>query len=277
MGRFAKFTVQDLYAGVFLDYAETGPKTLVLVCSHGNEICGLKAVMALQDSGELDSVLEQGSLQIILGNPLAYEAGQRALNYDLNRSIGKKDLEFSYERKRAKLIEEAIESSDLTLDLHSTSMPSASHALPCETPQAENLASSFPVKYLVTKMAHLTVEGGTSLDWAKKKSRAAIAIECGQHSEESAVQTAMNCIRHLTHLSHPSTQEPTKLECTQAIEVCSNFQFTRKVSGFDFFEYRAQVGKDDSGLITCPYKDGAYLIMPNSDPKPGEEAFYWAT
>ena len=273
---FTKFTIEDLYQGVTLTFSEEGPSYSILVCVHGNETCGLKAIMSLQESGDLYFFLKKGSLSILLANKEAYQKNQRIIHCDLNRSIGKENLSYPYERKRAILVENLIRNSDYTLDLHSTSSPSPSHAIPCDKICSEEISKSLPVDYVVKRVAHLTVEGGTTLDFARDNDRCAITVECGQHEDPQSVETAQRCIQQFLLCQSNCNPDIIVLECDASVEVKEGFSFSREFSGFDFVDYQVEVATDENGSILTDYPNGAYIVMPNSNPKIGEEAFYWA-
>lgn len=269
-----KIVVEDLFDGHTISTGRCGPKYLILVCIHGNETCGLEAILSLSESGELGELLTSGELTVLLGNKEAYLRNQRIINRDLNRSIGRVDLNNDYERDRAVLVETFIKSADFVLDIHSTSSPSPSHAIPCENKDSEHLAQKLCTNYMVTKIAHLTVEGGTTMDFAKTQNTCAVTVECGQHDEVSAVDTAINCIRKF--LQGCEEQCKDQLECKGSIEVKEGFSFNKPYSGFDFIKYNEKVAQDSSGDIVCPFPQGAFIVMPNRNPVVGEEAFYWA-
>ncbi|MCO4780973.1 MAG: succinylglutamate desuccinylase/aspartoacylase family protein [Candidatus Cloacimonetes bacterium] len=271
----ATFAVEDLFDGYEISSDKAGPKYLILVCIHGNETCGVEAILALRDSGELFNLVQKGALTILLANKQAYLSKTRIVNRDLNRSIGKLDLSHSYEKERARLVASLIEKADYILDIHSTSLPSPSHAIPCHNNTSELLASSLCIQYMVTKLAHLTVEGGTTMDYAKSVNTCAVTVECGQHDDKSAIETAKNCIRNFLQ-DQQLIQCKLQLECKGSIEVKEGFQFIQKFKGFDFIKYKQQVAHDSMGQILCPFKQGAYIVMPNLNPQIGEEAFFWA-
>ncbi|PCJ19601.1 MAG: hypothetical protein COB02_07595 [Candidatus Cloacimonadota bacterium] len=270
------FNIEDLYDGITISSGNDGNNYLILICIHGNETCGLEAILSLQKSGELKSLLKSGTLSILLANPKAYEQKRRYINCDLNRSIAKNDLKFDYEIQRSKIVEKYIENADFVLDIHSTSGPSVSHALPCDLSCSENFAKTLPVNYLITKLAHLTVEGGTTLDFAKKQNSCAVTIECGQHEDKKSIEVAISCIKQLFNLKALINPSLIMLECLKSFEVKKGFLFKQNFSCFDFVKYGQEIASDDLGTITCTNLDGGYIIMPNSSPKIGEEAFFWA-
>lgn len=268
------FTVEDLFDGYVISSEQAGPNYLILVCVHGNETCGLDAILSLRDSGELFELVNQGSLTILLANKEAYLLNERIINRDLNRSIGMSNISYPYEKERANLVASCIANADFVLDIHSTSSPSPSHTIPCENIASERLAQSLCTSYMVSKLVHLTIEGGTTMDFAKAEGCCAVTVECGQHQDESTVLTAKSCIRKF--LQGHADQCKIQLECKGSIEVKEGFKFERKFSGFDFVEYNQKVAQDNTGSIVCPFLEGAYIVMPNLNPELGEEAFYWA-
>jgi hypothetical protein len=57
-----------------------------------------------------------------------------------------------------------------------------SFALPSSMDLSEEMAECLPVKYVVESLAHMTLDGGTTLDCALLHGVPGICVECGQHS-----------------------------------------------------------------------------------------------
>lgn len=185
----------------------------MLVGIHGNEHCGVEAVKIMLQrkalfSGDadvkaqdldvndnwkqpLDELFDRMTVEILLGNPQAVEMNTRFVKKNLNRlfdihmlcnDASAEEEGYMYELQRAKLIAESIRCADIVLDIHSTSADVGSFALPSSMALSEQLAECLPVKYVVESLAHMTLDGGTTLDCALLHDVPGICVECGQHS-----------------------------------------------------------------------------------------------
>lgn len=87
-------------------------KILLIIATHGNEKIGLKVVREMEK-------LHIDNLAVQIGNEEALKLNKRYIDQDLNRSfLGKKNG--NYEERRAFKLTPAIKSSDLVIDVHST-------------------------------------------------------------------------------------------------------------------------------------------------------------
>ncbi len=94
--------------------------------THGNEYTGVYLIRKLRIN-QFQEKWNGLNIDLLIGNPKAYEKCVRFIDHDLNRSFGKKDLtDFElpgYEANRAKVISQKIDSpkTDFIIDLHTTS------------------------------------------------------------------------------------------------------------------------------------------------------------
>jgi succinylglutamate desuccinylase len=134
-----------------------GLHIVVLGGVHGDEKTGIEVVKNLQSlfaSGE-DKVV-QGTLTLILGNEEAIRMNQRATTpeHNLNRMFTWKHLDGPvlgfYESRRAKELALFLNSADISIDIHSTSVPSRPF-LPCAfTPRHERVYRWFDADLVLT-------------------------------------------------------------------------------------------------------------------------------
>jgi len=264
-------------------------KKLILVCVHGNEICGMNAVNSLllqnwfkEISNELKA--KKHRVKIILANPQAVKESRRFVDINLNRIFKESFVALNpnkfydifpkdqNELNRLHFITKAIEWADFVLDIHSTSANTPSFVLCPSDPDSEKYAASFPVEYVIKDLSNLVY--GTTIEWAKTKLKTGICVECGQHTSPHSVDVAMNCIkRFLTDRIH----NPAKniISCHKKQMIKKGFHFLKKVCAFQKVHYKEVLGEDDCGPICCPFPNGAIVIMPNIHPIFGEEAWFW--
>jgi succinylglutamate desuccinylase len=120
-----------------------GVHVVVLGGVHGDEKTGIEVVKHLQDMFSDDGMnaeerkkVEKGKLTLILGNVEAIKIGKRGTTseHNLNRMFSDKHLagpvlDF-YESRRAHELAPILKSADISLDIHSTSVPTPPF-LPC--------------------------------------------------------------------------------------------------------------------------------------------------
>ena len=110
--------LRQLASGVHYTATSPGPYRLLFIAIHGNESCGVEAYLKI--SSKIPNLLQDGSLEVRLGNPVAFLLNQRSFNKDLNRCFTVSDIP-QYETKRCKTLINSLQKSDLFLDIHSTS------------------------------------------------------------------------------------------------------------------------------------------------------------
>jgi len=257
-------------------------RLLVTVCIHGNEICGLLAVNELLREGFFKKGFENMRVTILIGNPRAVMENKRYIDVNLNRmfvpeyydtTLGTPNTVDPYERSRLEEIISEMDNCDAYLDLHSTSSPSGPFAIVPPGEKSETLAKSFPVEFVL----HNVIQAirGTSVDYLKHLNKPAVCVECGQHRSEAAIRVAKESIcTFITGV--PTNHVPKKvLYVSRSVILKEGFQFKKPATAFDYVNANELVASDNEGEIRCPYKQGAFLIMPVSNPILGEEAWLW--
>jgi succinylglutamate desuccinylase len=134
-----------------------GPHVIVLGGVHGDEKTGIELVKSLHTLFERGDIkLVRGKLTLALGNEEAIRLNRRATTPDrnLNRMFTRVHLEGPvldfYESKRAKELAPILQSADISLDIHSTSVPSRPF-LPCAfTPRHEKVYRWFDADLVLT-------------------------------------------------------------------------------------------------------------------------------
>jgi len=263
--------------------AENAPKKLlVTVCIHGNEICGLVATNELLQEGFFKQIPKDVRVTIMLGNPRAVMEDKRFIDMNLNRMFdpkwyddehGAPHVDDPYERSLLSGIISEMHKCDAYLDIHSTSAPTLPFAILSPGSKSEALSRNFPVKFHLRNVGK--VISGTSLDYVKGINKPGVCVECGQHRSEDAVKVAKDTIRaFITNI--PADNYPKKLLfINKSVVLKEGFQFEKPAHAFDFVNCNELVASDNYGEIRCPYKQGAFLIMPVAYPCLGEEAWLW--
>ena len=114
-----------------MDGEKKGPHIVVIGGTHGDERTGIEVVKILKPQFENgEKTLEKGKLTLILGNEEAIRLVKRAtaVEHNLNRLFSEEllagpVLDF-YESGRAHELAKILATADISIDIHSTAMPS---------------------------------------------------------------------------------------------------------------------------------------------------------
>ena len=136
--------------------AHSGPYVVILGSVHGNERVGAMVVDALSEILKSEQSVKKmhGMLDLIVGNPRAYAANTRFIDYDLNRLFIEDRVDdaptSSYEVQRAEELKPYLRKADYLLDIHSTIKPSVPFVYTEDTPRHMELAKLFCTQYIVS-------------------------------------------------------------------------------------------------------------------------------
>ena len=191
----------------------------------------------------------------------------------------------SIELTRAREMRPLIDTVDLLLDLHSTSLPNAPMLLCGATSQGLELARAiaYPAQVVIDS-GHAS--GRRMRDYGPfgdpRSPKSSLLVECGQHFETSAaavaIETALRFLRHadiagpsirdLVPDDHPPKQTVTRI--TEAITIASeDFAFEREFEGFEIIpDAGALIARDGDTEYRTPYDD-CVMVMPARDILPG--------
>ena len=178
-----------------------------------------------------------------------------------------------------------IDTVDLLLDLHSTSLPNAPMLLAGTTSQGLELARAigYPAQ-VVIDAGHAS--GTRMRDYERfgdpHSPQASLLVECGQHFEKSAaavaIETALRFLDHcdiagpsiegLVPAVSPAQQIVTRI--TEAITIDSeDFAFERDLDGFEMIAQSGSLYARDGDIeYRTPYDD-CVMVMPAHDILPG--------
>lgn len=256
--------------------------------THGNEVCGAIAVQGLLDHGVRP---RRGQLTLSFANVAAYETFDRTqpdrsrfVDRDFNRLWTAATLDDSTqdcsEWRRARALRPIVDQVDLLLDLHSMHERSAPLGLAGPLDKGVVLARSVGVPATIVRDAG-HAEGRRLRDYAgfgdAGSSRNAVLVECGQHWEPAAVDTAKDCTARFLSATgavdvadlptgwrstDPSPQQV--IEVTDAVVAESqDFRFAGPYTGLETFpDAGTLVGWNSGRPVKTPYRD-CVLIMPS--------------
>ena len=274
------------------DSGNPGPHVMINALTHGNEVCGAHALCFLFENN-IRPV--RGKLTLSFANVAAYHRfdpeapfESRFVDEDFNRLWERAVLDGSansVELARARELRPLVDTVDLLLDLHSTSLPNAPMLLAGTTRQGLDLARAvaYPTQ-VVIDAGHSS--GRRMRDYGPfgdpGSPKASLLVECGQHFESNAAAVAIEtALRFLNHCNIagasiedlvPSASPPKQIvtEITEAITIASeNFAFERELEGFEVIAHAgALIARDGDIEYRTPYDD-CVMVMPAHDILPG--------
>lgn len=269
---------------------EPGPHLVVLGAVHGDEVCGpqaIRRVMAALREGRL--VLQRGQVTFVpVANPVAYAAGVRFVEKNLNRIFARHETPSCAEERIATVLCDIVDACDVLLDVHSFHTPGVPFVFrdyndPATVALAEALGfpvvlSGWPELYGSAAASGLNM--GDTVQYAHSQGKTAVLVECGQHTDPAAVALAevcvVNALRHMELVAGaPQRQATRDVRFTQVWVMPE--QGGRLVRDWQNLDAVAQgeilAELADGSVIVAP-AEGA-VIMPKHDAKAGEEWFYF--
>ncbi len=264
---------------------QPGPHLGITALVHGNEICGLHALIRFVN---LNPQLLCGRLSLILGNLDAYHrydpinpAAARSADEDLNRvwdAPMATQGPLSLERRRAAALMPLIDSLDHLLDLHSMTLDAPPILLAGPRMKNRAFATALGLGHAVlmdnghAAGRRLRDYGPFDRDDCPNQS---VLVECGQHEDIQSAQIAFEAIiRFLNHFGvlPPDFAEDLNFQLRPAGPVIAithtitvsdqSFVWLRANNGLELIKKMGtQLARERSKLILTPY-DNCFLVMP---------------
>jgi succinylglutamate desuccinylase len=178
------------------DSGNLGPHIVIFGATHGNEKVGVKASIDYIKHLEKNHIkLKKGKISWIIGNPKAFETGDRFVDFNMNRAYNL-ELGNSYEEDRVKEIRKYFENSsksgqiDVVLDLHSVSVGDFKIAICLEyNGNYDKLCTLTTLESRFTCHDHELP--GTLMEEAERFGAYGYAVECGNHNDPESDHIAL--------------------------------------------------------------------------------------
>ena len=253
------------------------PHIGIIAALHGDEVCGLavhERILEQADDGSLP--FGEGTLVLIHGNVQAWSEGQRytETGYDLNRICNLKFREklpeekWGYEHHRALELVPLLQDLDGAVDLHSASSPTEPFAV--ALPGAIELARKLGVRWVTTNWEEASdIADGVALARVAERGVPVAAVECGQHSDETAPDVGWSVVaRYLGAIGlwneelEPIDEQPRVLRIFVALpKKTEDFSFVKPLRGFERITEGQLIGRD--GTIEMRSPADAFAVLPN--------------
>lgn len=293
-----------------------GPRLVVTAGVHGNETCGIQAVrrfiQALQD-GRVR--VTRGTLTLVpTANPVAFAAGRREGDRNLNRDFRPYPSPLAAEDFIASALAPVLAAHDVLLDLHSFSAPGRAFVFlgpPDNEGTLEPFArareeSAFALAMPAGRIVHgwlTTYASGAvqrpgghvaygigTTEYLRSVGGYGITVECGQHLDPEAPTVALQCIEAALHhfrMIDPGTPSLAPKPAVPATEPREWIRldkvfdrhhegdaFVRPWTSFDRIAQGEPVARRHDGEVIKADADG-YIVFPNPGAPIDREWFYF--
>ena len=267
------------------DSGRAGPHVMINALTHGNEVCGAYAVDRLF---RWEARPALGKLTLSFANVDAFSrfsverpADTRWVDEDFNRVWTDDRLDgprSSAELVRARALRPFVAAADLLFDLHSMHLPAPAVTIAGPHAKGRELARRLGLPaFVISDSGHAS--GARMRDYGgfgdPASAKNALLVECGQHGEASAAQTAIDASLAFLRESgimadtffeaHPAPAPAPQrfVQVTQAVTIrTGRFEFAQRYTGMETIERAGTVIAHDGGEpVTTPYDD-CILVMP---------------
>jgi predicted deacylase len=271
------------------DAPKKGTNLLILGAVHGNEPCGAMASRQIMEQIENSKIrLVCGSVTFIpVCNPKAFEQNVRQIDENLNRIIRPYPHPTTYEQHLADELERHIAGADVIIDLHSTFSPLGKPFIFSDypDPKADFLAHGLDVAYVIKGWPEIYAKTSDFEDLstgfaAHRHGKTALTVECGHHSDPSAVRTAHDVIfRSLSllglieHIDFPPAVPQASIMMDSLVVKEKSGALAREFVHLDTVKKGEILAiYDDKTEVICP-QDG-YILLPKAYAEINAEWFY---
>lgn len=251
--------------------AET-PDILFTALTHGNEVIGLQTVNLFLDKVIKSNLSAPFTFAVLLNNIKAYEANERFIDKDLNRSFQTKgepkgvintELTKTYEYGRARQIEAVVRQlkPKLIIDLHQTSAETLSPFF--VTPEDGHLISmahilnpDWPIVCFDAR--GFSRDGHTLSEFARSEKIPVIVIEISQNGFDQSLARLM--CEKLFYLNFEKLIQPKPSKETAYFKI--THQLTKQTQGSELLPGLANLQEVSDGELLGYSAEGKELTSP---------------
>jgi len=257
-----------------------GPSVLIVGGTHGNEPCGVEAIVQWHKLlVERPELLLCGEVHFLLGNPRAFEQDVRYVDHDLNRSFSRLYASQEVESNRSQEISSFIKTFheiEAVIDLHSVSNGN-SQMLIYSREQKNILPFMLQLTPLNIHLSYMRSHiPGLLIDECQVKAKRSLAIECGNHVDPHAAKVASFHIYRLLDVlsmipSQPDFQSlESFVEQSEEVDLYETLAPIIPEDGFEFtVDHQATMTFLKKGSVFARSEAGTqvaprdcYLVMP---------------
>jgi succinylglutamate desuccinylase len=268
--------MQSMEKIIEISGAENGPQSIILAGTHGDEVCGIKALEKILPSLKI----ERGRVFFGYGNPRAIERNVRFTEANLNRMF-KDDLllsekeKRSYEYGRSRFLMEYLDRSEALLDLHASFVPKSDPFIICND-NAWEIIKYFSPDIVVSGLDDIE-PGGTDC-YMNRNGKIGICVECGYLGDNDSAKQAEDAVFHFLvargHIKADIKAGPRKSFIKVYILYITktdSFVLSKKFDDFEEIAKGEMIGMDGKEEIRAD-RDSIILFARGRKAK-GDEAF----
>lgn len=267
---------------------QKGPHILIFGSIHGNEVCGPRAIARVMKELESSTLqLKKGSVQFVpICNPLAYKKGVRLMEENLNRIFKPTKHPTSYEATLANTLCSMVDSTDVLLDIHSTTaqgipfmyldFPTSRNKAWAKVLGPKAAVVGWPELYKKLGKAHTSFDTTT---YAHSQGKDTLLIECGQHKAATAAKVAYEAIVHtLAHyglIEGAAKKQPLRMAKIEHAFFRNHDEelANKNWKHLDIVHKGAPLIKTKKSPILAPYT--GYVVMPKHNAPVGHDWLYF--
>lgn len=255
-----------------------GPRVVILGSVHGDERVGMAVVRMLPTVIKPEYV--HGTIELVVGNPRAYEKNIRFVEFDLNRLFGSEmpmgAEAGAYEVNRAAELKSCLKDADYLLDIHSTIKPSVPFVYAADDSGHRTLAASFGTPYIVSAAPGFRPQDliSSTDTYVDAHGGLGFTYESGWHKDTAAYDTVLDRTRRfLAALNVAPYDEVSSLSQAvhsvplviygSVIPRSTHFSFAADYANFDYVKEGSIIARDGSTDITI--QENSFIIFPKVD------------
>jgi len=259
-----------------LNGKEDGPTSVIFAGIHGNEKCGIDAIMKVLPNLKI----ARGRVFFIYGNPQAININRRFVGADLNRMfqnskmLSKSDRG-SYEYKRAQFLKKYLDKAEVLLDLHASSIVKSKPFIICEK-NAKEIIKYLPIDAVVSGFDKIG-PGGTDY-YMNKIGKIGVCVECGYLTGSKSTKIAeksifafLKSVGHIKNNIIPYQKKHYIKIYKRYLSKTDKFVLAKPYKNFEIVKRGQLIGTDDKEKIKA--KKNSLILFAHNLKKMGEEAF----
>jgi len=255
-----------------------GPTSIIIGGVHGNEKCGVNAILELLPNLKIDA----GKLIIAFGNPRAIVQNVRSTDANLNRVFKpyksmSKEEKSSYEYARATFLKKHLKKADFLLDVHASFSAKSRRFIICED-NASHITQFLPFNLIVTGFDAIQ-PGGTDY-YMNSIGKIGICVECGclgdPESDRIAKQAILNFLKATKNIhGKVKVRKQKKIRVyNMYMSKSEKFSLAKKFDDFEKVKKDQILGIDGVEEVRCG--ENAIIIFAQDTTKINDEVYLLA-
>ncbi len=256
---------------------ERGSTSIILVGTHGNEKCGIRALNKIFSQLKI----RRGRVFIICGNPEAIKRNKRFIDKDLNRmfkpaKLLSKSDKGSYEYRRMQILKKYLNRADALIDIHASRTRKTKPFIICEK-NAMEIVKLLPIRTVVSGFDKL--EPGGADYYMNRMNKIGVCVECGYFKSPQSTQMAKDIILaflkirgHIISNKTAKRQKQTFIRMRYLyITKTNRFTLSKSFDDFEKINLGQIIGTDGNKKIRSARK--SIILFARNGNKIKEEAF----